>query len=72
MKRSLRTLICAVLAAALLLPAVVYGAAASGSSTGEPATAAEDSQAQDELSLLLDLEACLDFLKTFAINAMSR
>ena len=48
MKRSLRTLICAVLAAALLLPAVVYGAAASGSSTGEPAAAAEDSQAQDE------------------------
>ena len=48
MKRSLRTLICAVLAAALLLPAVVYGAAASGSSTGEPAAAAEDSQARDE------------------------
>ena len=48
MKRSLRTLICAVLAAALLLPAVVYGAAASGSSTGEPAAAAEDSQTQDE------------------------
>ena len=48
MKRSLRTLICAVLVAALLLPAVVYGAAASGSSTGEPAAAAEDSQAQDE------------------------
>ena len=48
MKRSLRILICAVLAAALLLPAVVYGAAASGSSTGEPAAAAEDSQAQDE------------------------
>lgn len=48
MKRSLRTLICAVLAAALLLPAVVYGAAASGGSTGEPAAAAEDSQARDE------------------------
>ena len=48
MKRSLRTLICAVLAAALLLPAVVYGAAASGSSTGESAAAAEDSQARDE------------------------
>ena len=48
MKRSLRTLICAVLAAALLLPAVVYGAAASGSSTGEPAAAAEDSQSQKQ------------------------
>ena len=50
MKRSLRTLICAVLAAALLLPAVVYAAAASGSSTGDTAAAAENSQSrtQDE------------------------
>ena len=48
MKRSLRTLICAVLAAALLLPAVVYAAAASGSSTGDTAAAAEDSQSQKQ------------------------
>ena len=48
MKRSLRTIICAVLAAALLLPAVVYGAAASGSSTGDTAAAAENSQTQTQ------------------------
>lgn len=41
MKRSLRTLICAVLAAALLLPAVVYGASVSGSSTADTAAASE-------------------------------
>ena len=48
MKRLFKILICTILTTALLLPMAVYGAEASAGNTKDPASASEDSQAQNE------------------------
>ena len=48
MKRLFKNLICTILTTALLLPMAVYGEEASAGNTKDPASASEDSQAQNE------------------------
>ena len=48
MKRLFKILICTILTTALLLPMAVYGEEASAGNTKDPASASEDSQAQNE------------------------